>query len=610
MKSKKWNRGLLIVLLLSSGFRSFAQSPLNRTVSLEVNHQRLDNVLEILSNKGNFYFSYNSNIIKLDSQVSISINNKTLKQILDTLLSDHYEFRESGNYIIIRKSAVTMTMVTGKVISEDKFYTISGYVLNDQTGEWIPNASIYETSLLASTLTNLNGHFKLRLKQKSKSAVLNVRKEFYQDTSFAIDAGYDQQITVTLLPVASGTLTIIRPEDFFAPEQLKLRVQTDSAITEYTYTKTDSVKVEQTAVAKFLLSSRQKIQSLNLKRFFTRRVFQVSLTPGLSTHGKLSGQVINNFSLNVFGGYNGGIEGFEVGGLFNIDKKRVEYFQTAGLFNIVGGELKGLQAAGINNTVLNNVTGVQVVGVSNIVKGKFIGFQVAGVYNHVSDSVKGMQLAGIANFAKNKISGSQISGVANFSNREITGVQISGVINYAKHLKGVQIGLINISNTSEGLSVGLISIVLKGYHKLSFSTDEVANANAAFKTGSNRLYNILQAGLNINTRQKLFTFGYGFGSELRFGKIFSINPELTAQHLYLGSWDYANILSKLHLGLHIRLNKYVSLFGGPAFNVYYSNQNVLFPDYKSVIPLSGYHLYNFDTNVKGWLGWKAGIDFF
>ena len=46
------------------------QAILQKNISLDVNKQRLDNVLEILSNKGDFYFSYNSSIIKKDSLVS------------------------------------------------------------------------------------------------------------------------------------------------------------------------------------------------------------------------------------------------------------------------------------------------------------------------------------------------------------------------------------------------------------------------------------------------------------------------------------------------------------------------------------------------------------
>jgi hypothetical protein len=601
---------ILLCILLASVSGLQAQRLLNQTVTLDVKQQKLDNVLEILSNKGNFYFSYNSNIIKKDSLVTLAVKDKSIRQVLEILLPDHYEFTESGNYIIIRKAPISLTVVTNKSVSSDKFYTVSGYVMDDETGAWISNATIYEKNQLSSTITNQQGYFKLKLKNSGKTAFLTVSKQFYEDTTVAIDAGMDQQLSVTIVPLSSGSLTIIGPDDYFAPDQLKIRVRTDSVVREYTYTRLDSAKVEKTAMADFLVSAKQKILSLNLPHFTATKPFQVSIVPGAGTHGQMSAQVSNYLSLNVFGGYNGGVKGMEVGGLFNIDKKSVSYLQAAGIFNIVGGTVKGLQVAGINNTVLDTVYGFQVAGISNIVKGKFAGFQVSGIYNHVGDSVKGFQLAGISNYARKKVTGSQVSGVINIANREMTGLQLSGVINYARHLKGMQVGLINISDSSEGLGIGLINIVFKGYHKMVFSSDEIADINGGFKTGSRNLYNILYAGMSLNDTARLFTFGYGIGTELSMGRHFSINPELTAQQLYIGSWDYANILSRFRLNFNLKLGKFLSLFGGPVLNVYYSEQNISFPKYKTDIPPAGYPVYHYNKNVNGWLGWTAGVSFF
>jgi hypothetical protein len=603
--------GILFLFATCNNF-SFSQNILNKTLTIDVRRQRLDNVLEILSNKGNFYFSYNSSLIKKDSLVTLSAPDKTVREILNLIFPDTYEYKESGNYVIIRRVPVKLTVVTNKIITEDKSYVVSGHVRDDETGNMISNASIYEKTLLVSALTNENGYFKIRLKNKAKTAALTVSKECYQDTTVTIEPHYNQQISITIVPVsANGEITIIRPEDYFVPDSLRVTVKTDSTKTTYTYVRLDSGKVEGTAAGKFLLSFRQKIQTINLKKFFTDRPFQLSVTPGLSTHGKLSSQVVNNFSLNVFGGYSGGVNGAEIGGLFNIDKKYVKYFQAAGLFNLVGGYVKGIQIAGINNTVLDSVKSFQAAGINNLVKGKFTGFQVAGIYNHVADSVKGLQLAGVGNFARKKVTGTQIAGVANFSNKEMEGVQIAGVFNYAKKIKGLQIGLINIADSSEGYSIGLINIVLKGYHKISFSTNEVLNSNAAFKTGNSKLYSILQAGMNIGKNdEKIYSFGYGLGCEMRLGKTFSVNPELTSQYLYLGSWDYLNLLNKFCLNLNLKLGKYVSVFAGPSFAVYYSKQNNALSGYKFPIPPRGYHLYKFGDRVNGWIGWTAGINFF
>ena len=213
-------------------------------------------------------------------------------------------------------------------------YVVTGYVLDDETGYMIPNASIYEKRLLASALTNKDGYFKIQLKSKARTAALTVSKEFYEDTTVVIEPKYNQQISVTIVPISTeDQVTIIRPEDYFVPDSLRVTVRSsDSTATTYTYVKVDSGKVEATGFGRFLISSRQKIQSINLKKFFTERPFQISLVPGVSTHGTLSSQVINNFSLNIFGGYSGGVAGIELGGLFNIDKKDAQYLQAGRTF--------------------------------------------------------------------------------------------------------------------------------------------------------------------------------------------------------------------------------------------------------------------------------------
>jgi hypothetical protein len=590
---------------------SVGQALLSKNITLDVNSQRLDNVLEILSNKGDFYFSYNSKIVKKDSLVSLSVRNKTVRETLGLLFNNTYEFVESGNYVIIRKAPIRMTMVTNKAAVVDKVYSVSGYVFDEQSGIAIDEASVYEKKQLASALTDDAGYFKLKLKSsKTSTATLFISKEFYEDTSIVIEPSHNQELTITMIPVEKEEDKVtVAPEDYLVPDSLKRTVDT---VSKAIRVPVDSTNVERTGIGRFLLSTKQQVQSLNLKHFFTTRPFQVSLTPGLSSQGKMSGQVINNFSLNLLGGYTAGTNGVEIGGIFNIDKKEVKYFQAAGVFNVDGGKMKGFQVAGVNNTVLDTSYGFQVAGINNLVKGKFAGFQVGGVYNHVADSVRGVQAAGVANFARRKLSGVQLAGAGNVSNKETDGVQIAGVFNYSRKLRGVQIGLINIADTSEGYSIGLINVIIKGYHKLSFSANEIVNVNAAFKTGNSRLYSILQAGVNAGSSDRVYSFGYGLGSEINLNKskTLSLNPELTSQYLYLGSWDYTNILNRIHLNFNVKLGKYVSLFAGPAFSVYISDQKTGLTDYRFPIPPSGYNVISFSNKVTGWFGWNAGINFF
>ena len=612
---KALKRALAIgVFLMAMHQCVLAQSILDRNISIQVEQQRLDNVLEILSNKGNFYFSYNSNIIKRDSLVSLSVSNKTIQQVLQLLFSDDYEFKQSGNYIIIRRKPIKASIVANQEISADRTYTVSGYVIDNLSGNKISDASIYEKRLLVSTLTDDNGYFQLKLKTKNKDVILTVSKELYEDTTISIRPKYNQELTITISPaLITQSFITISPKDFHAPDSLKLRLITDSAITDYLYVKKDSTRLEKTAAAMFLLSYKQKIQSLNLSKYFTERPFQVSVTPGLSTHGRLNSQVINNFSLNIFGGYSGGLSGVEIGGLFNLDKKDVRGFQAAGIFNLTGGNVTGVQIGGINNTIINNLTGVQVAGISNYAKGKVKGLQIGGIYNHASDTLNGAQIAGISNFANKKSKGLQIAGIGNFSRREMDGMQIAGIFNYAKKLRGVQIGLINVSDTSEGYSIGLLNLVHHGYHKISIYANETMNANLAIKTGNSKLYNLLIGGINISDSSKIYSAGFGLGHDFILSNRMSLSTEISSQYLYLGDWIYTNLLNKFSLNLNVKLAKNISLFAGPALNAYYSNQHEAIRNYKANLPSAGYHAFSFGRNTKdwrGWIGWNAGITLF
>lgn len=621
-----------------------AQSILNRPVSLEVYRQQLSSVLEILSNKANFYFSYNSNIIRTDSLVTLTVYNKTVKQVLDILFTEGYEYKQSGNYIIIRRVPIKLNVVTDRTASDEKYYMVTGYIRDDQTGETISNASIYEKSQLASSISDGEGYFRLKLKSRYEKAAITISREFYSDTTFIIEPRYNQQLSLAIMPIGfSGTNITIAPYGMKPPDSIVIAVRkADSTNWLYTYRKTDSAMVEKTAMGTWLLSTWQKMQTINLSKFFVNRPYQLSLLPGISTNGPLNSQVVNNISVNIWGGYSAGVNGVELAGWFNINKKNVRYFQAAGWFNIVGGNVWGAQLAGISNTVFDSVQGVQAAGIVNFVKRSFTGLQMSGIYNHVGRSMHGWQLAGEANFTRGATTGAQISGIynhtggtmhgaqlagiANFSNgnatgaqiagminvsrREMKGVQMAGLINYAKKLSGVQIGLLNIADTSDGYSIGLINIILKGYHKLSFYTTETLPLNAAFKTGSHKLYSILLGGVDPKKDAKIYSFGYGLGKEINFSKRWGLNTEITTQQLYLGTWDYLNLLSKATIQVNLKIGKYFSFFAGPAYNIYYSSQTTAVSGYRFEVPYTSAHTTRISDKTKGWFGWNIGVNLF
>lgn len=237
------------------------------------------------------------------------------------------------------------------------------------------------------------------------------------------------------------------------------------------------------------------------------RIFQLSLTPGLSTNGLHPGGFTNYFSLNLTSGYSARNYIFELGLISNLNEEETRGLQFAGLANLTGANkfaglqfrelekakregmesnLTGIQVSGLANVVLDRVFGGQTSGGVNVVKGALHGFQLAGISNMVGKYAFGIQLAGVYNVAVESMDGVQISSVFNITQGGLFGIQVAifnkagfiegvnsfindkptglqlGLVNHSKSMNGFQIGLVNISKSMQGTQIGLVNIYNNG----------------------------------------------------------------------------------------------------------------------------------------------------
>lgn len=573
----------LILLLFTATVTAKAQNAymhnLDKLISINVKQQPIADVLNMLGKAGDFYFSYNGALFKQDSVVTVQYRNVPVRDLLDDLFHSKVDYKETGQYVILRYAANHLTIEPENIIIAENLYLISGFIVDTQTGKKVKQASVYEKELLQSALTDEEGHFTLRFKGEHKQVILTASKENYRDTALVFLADIK-----------------VKPQGYKDPES------------EFAGNIFNSI--EKSGIGRFFISSKQRLQSLNIPNFFANSPFQASLLPGLSSHGMMSSQVVNKGSLNVLGGYTAGVNGFEIAGLFNISKGNVLKFQAAGLLNAVGGSVKGVQIAGILNEVRTNIEGFQAAGLINHVNADAQGFQVAGLANLVSKKMKGTQVSGLVNLSGQYADGIQIAGLINLAAQKLKGIQISGLFNYAKEMTGLQIGLINASQANTGYSIGLINYVHHGYHKISLSSNEIINTNLAYKMGNSKLYNIIFAGKNFANGARLETGGIGFGHDILFSNTFSIATEITSQYIYLGNWDYSNLMNRFQANLQFQISKGFTLFGGPVYSIYTSDAPLgsSAKGYKQQIYPDKHH--NFSPSIKGWLGWNVGITVF
>ncbi len=564
---------------------------LEREISISFTNEKLDAALVKLSKQEKFTFSYSPAILNLTTIINATYERKTLREVLAYLVGSSVQPKEKGNYIILTKTNSTQPK-TGSIVP----LIISGYVVNMDTNEKIGEVSIYDKKSLTAAITNSYGYFKLILEKPEAQNFISINKRSYRDTVISIKPDATSFLTIALEPEQRVIVQTTNESD--------LKKDSSEAII-LPPLLSDDKTISQPKLARDLNME-------NIKDTLYRR-WQISLFPFIGTNHTLSGNVINDYSLNVVGGYGLGVKKAEVAGYFNINRGSVERWQLAGTFNLNFGSVKGFQGAGSFNINRGSAEAVQVAGAFNFNRQASQGAQFAGLMNIQQKTYRGAQLAAFMNVTGDEITGTQISAFMNYA-KKIHGTQISGFINYAKNVQGTQIGLINISDSVRGVPIGLINIVKHGYHKIEISTDEVFYTNLAFRTGVPLLYTIITAGIKPdNFEDPYWTVGYGIGTAPKLAKWLSLNFDVTANQVSKGNFTPAvNLVNKLYMGFEVQpLPKFAFTFG-VTLNAYvtyttYDGYTDLFTDYK---PKMIYDETSSDnTNVKMWWGAKVGLRF-
>jgi hypothetical protein len=618
----------VVLFLIVGSHAVFSQGKkhyLERTLSISFEQESIEAALKKISAQAGFTFSYNPSILEKDKVVSFNFVNKTVREILDQIFKGTIQYKERNKYVILTKSGISSTSKEVKVVS--------GYVIDEATGQRLKNVSVYDPTTLSSAVTDAYGFFQIEIdKPTGEEIKLAVNKRNYTDT-------------LVVVPGNNGRLL-----------NIPLHINTDKISTF-----ADSVGSK---LKRFWLSAKkrreQRTNMENIDEDLYRRT-QVSLVPFIGTNGTLSGNVINDYSFNILGGFSRGVRKFELGGLFNTVRGNVEGFQLAGLMNGVMGTQNGLQIAGLINANRDSSNGALFAGLINFNLRGSNGFsmagllnfthldsrgghlaglfnatigsqegphlaglynfvtkdarpaQVAGLFNFTGRDMKGAQVAGLFNFTAKHMRGAQVSGLLNVASGRMEGAQVSGLINYATRIEGAQVGLINISDTIHGVPFGLLSIVGRGYHKIEVSADEIFYTNIAFRTGVRQFYNILAAGIKPSSNEDIdWTFGYGVGTAPRLSKKLFLNFDLTANQVVRnGSINGVNVINKLYIGFDWQFARKMSLTAGATLNGYVTDATKTYPelftDYKPHVFYE--RTYHDDVNLKMWWGAKVGLRF-
>lgn len=410
--AKVVERRTWVLLALLLPVLAVAQPILNRTVQVDAQRVRLSEALSLIARDGKFKLSYNAAVVNGDSLVNVAVNG-TVESALRGLVGRRFELKETGNHIILLDKGGTR-----------RKFIITGAIYDAKSGGPVTQASVHEVDGKNATTTDDLGTFKLDVGgERDRTALLVMRKE-YHDT--VVYVGRD------------GVMPRLALQKRAVLEQV-------DPICLY-----DRCGVEDLGVARLLVPNSQFNLASNLDIIEYRR-WQISLVPNVGSNKDIAPIAVNNFSLNVLAGYSRGLEGFELGGVANIESHDVKGMQIAGFTNLVGRNTKGIQVAGGINHTMRTLEGIQIAGFGNTVWDTLSGVQIAGGANVVKGGLRGVQIAGACNVATQDVDGTQIAGAVNVTPKDVKKAQIAGGVNYGRKVSGAQIaGGVNVALDSVG----------------------------------------------------------------------------------------------------------------------------------------------------------------
>ena len=194
----KW---LLLPLIFTSGSTvcSAQEKKLDVKVNLDYSSIRLDELLIILGEKAGTNFTYTTEQIPVNKMVSIHATDKKVAAILDELFQGtyvNYSERE-GQIILYLKNTLP-----------EKF-TMSGYIYDKSSGEFILDAVVYVDSLHKGVVSNAYGFYSLTL--PAGNYRIEIRHLGYVPVVKMITLKENTKSTIKLEPLRNllGEVTIV-----------------------------------------------------------------------------------------------------------------------------------------------------------------------------------------------------------------------------------------------------------------------------------------------------------------------------------------------------------------------------------------------------------------
>lgn len=153
--------------LLLSSFIVCAQQEdhliLKSELSIRLNDQAVSSVLDSISRKIGYYFSYDPVLIQANRKINVSFSNVSLDKILNSIFKQPLTYKVIQDQIIITKSNKNPEADDSAKNNVSNFLVLSGKIVDLETHSPIPYASVSIWKQPTGTISNIDGNFDLKI---------------------------------------------------------------------------------------------------------------------------------------------------------------------------------------------------------------------------------------------------------------------------------------------------------------------------------------------------------------------------------------------------------------------------------------------------------------
>ncbi|NOZ35366.1 MAG: hypothetical protein GXO80_08720 [Chlorobi bacterium] len=201
---------LIFFYFINANFCNAQNSVLQQSVNVKFSDKSINEALNILTDKTNYYFSYDLRIVPEKKIISIRKTNVSLESILDSIFTKHAHYQIIGNHIVITK----LTWAENKHITQDTLLIFSGKIINAKTKTAVPYVSVGILNTTKGTISNQNGEFSLKIPLKYRDSIVYISSIGFKSREYFVSALPPNKQIIQLKPeYISIQEVIIRNED-------------------------------------------------------------------------------------------------------------------------------------------------------------------------------------------------------------------------------------------------------------------------------------------------------------------------------------------------------------------------------------------------------------